>query len=226
MGFLDFIFGKRENRSDHPKQEPKERVTEVRKVTSRKVKAIEPCGFDFDDVLVYDCASVVTETGEVIAHQANIWPRGGNAEKLLRDVSDLVSMTRSAKDEDFPWDYALAKRLLDRCGNNLDKLDVESRSINYHMNLKVEGLTKTGKVKKFPVQGVVLFDSRRNFKKADGSTGIGDYTLNVRMSYFPNGSVGKARVIVWNKGLGLACNFAMADGELAISKKEIIGDFR
>lgn len=187
-------------------------VADIRKVRTGTIETDCPCGFDFENVIVFDCSYTDVDTGEVAHQSISVWPRGGNAEKLVRDTRMLVDMAKGSADDVFRWSDEKAQRLVDCCQEDISHVDDEEfhreRRVYYHMNLRACPFTPTGKRKKFPVEGVLLYEGKW----------AGKGNIQATMSYFPSGSVGKARLIV----NGMAINFAMVDGELAIKKKEKI----
>lgn len=205
-GFYGYKAGEREKRSITIS----DGEMDIRKVRTGTIDTDETCGFDFENVIIFDRSNVVADTGEVIANAISAWPRGGNAERILRDVRMLVDMAVGEREDGFPWDNGKARELVDACERDIDHVDdddfYQECSIYYHMGLSSCPLTPTGRKKKFPVEGVVLYDGKW----------AGKGIINATMSYFPSGSVGKARLIV----NGLAISYAMSDGELRIKKKE------
>lgn len=182
----------------------------IRKWDRMNLDAPEPCGFTFENALVQTDGILDTETGELANASHVVYFEGDNQEKLEDAlVENFAGVVEAAKEvePDLDADGAmdLANYLLahvpswpddeTRIKSNLINGDVvngEYERIRISCHGKVEELTPTGKVKKFPVLGVMTLDAYPPFgtKKVLGDLSTIERWLHVSMKFLPSGEVG------------------------------------
>lgn len=178
-----------------------------------KLDPPENCGFDFANVYVEKERHIDRDTGELFKETTDVLLSGTNLKKVIRDISEIGIVVDYFMDSaDRQWipvsffdDYLMSFSAPGQYG-----------TVNLEASISIEPLTKTYRPKKYPVIAEVSIYDRSNFKTSliantDGSTRLnetdrGNENLLVRMQYLKDGTVGKARFIVWRNHRGMMVN--------------------
>lgn len=170
----------------------------------RGIEVQEPCGFRFNDAIVNTNEGVNLETGEI----------GGNSPFITPDLNNFAKMINDWKDLDFFWEavgkkipqFPMSKVLF--YINNLKFLPTRKtdllgdnnifRDHDYTSHIVVEPLTKTGKVKKFPIRTMIGVTWNEPFddwygKKDQG----GRESIHLSSYYLKDGRIGKGEINIW-----------------------------
>lgn len=169
----------------------------------RDVEAPEPCGFDFKNVIVNTNDGVDLETGEMGDNPPFITPDLNNFAKIANDWKDLKFFWEAIEKQvpRFPMSKVLFYI------NNLKFLPTRKTEIfdnnvfqdhDYTAYLVVEPLTKTGKVKKFPVRTLVDVSWHEPFDDWYGKKDQpGRESIRLSSYYLKDGRIGKGEINIW-----------------------------
>lgn len=189
---------------------------------STMVKTInppEPCGFNFDNVLVHEEQYTDKETGEIFKETQRITLQGINLEKVKDDFANIAPIADETRRFTSNWvtsDFFMPY---------LDLFQGTGRNdlIRFSGNIEVAGLTDTGRVRKFPITvdfGIVI-QGNAYIDPYLGVVDKGECTLSADLGYLKSGEVGKARVITWHEHKGVICNIASKDGSLYVKSIKV-----
>lgn len=211
MGFFDFL-KKREgsNDSDHS-LEPEEPCSTaddeydpfapidvaLHEEKRGPIEVLEPCGFNFDNVLVYQTRIVDVDTGEITRQKRWVRLDGANWEKTKAVVADLHNRMGRIEFLDHEWPSFIPFYNHTFCSKGPGKTDMGS----IEANLLINEAAASGKPKRYPMQ--VQLSIKINER---------DIYLEDELVYFDcsteaiiyadllkDGSIGKAEVILWRR---------------------------
>lgn len=168
------------------------------------LSVIEPCGFSFSDVILQTNRVVDVETGE-IRGEGNIVLSDEddvNYKKFLNDWSAVSPYLNTLVEYVSAWPADEVNRMTHilPCFNE-SKWDDNHSHCN--RTILVEGLTPTGKAKKYPV----IFTSTLTIFHSLNVRERRKDTISIQGFYLKDGTIGKGKINIWVGHNGHLCEF-------------------
>lgn len=166
----------------------------------KDIAAPEPCGFQFNNAIVQTHDSVDFETGELSNNPLFVTPDLNNLSKIMDDWIALTPFWESVATyiPDFPMNKVLyyiknLHQLPHR--NNSSYPNNIFRDYDYCAHIAIEPLTKTGKVKKHPIQTTIQIAWSQTFDEWYGKAERAqEERLFLLSHYQKDGKIGKGKI--------------------------------
>lgn len=191
------------------------------------------CGFDFNGVRLQTDALIEAETGEVLSDSRIVLMSGYNLVKTYMDWTDMLpGVNALAKETWEQWDARFVEETFrDLCGREPTESADDGKFVT--ANLKVEDLTPTGRLRKYPLSTCVY----TSWHTIGGKTFVSNdfdydwdqedcmHLLDIRAHYLPDGSIGKGSIGYGTSGTGIVtATFKVRDGDVLVSKIDVYGE--
>lgn len=166
----------------------------------KDITAPEPCGFQFKSAIVQTNDSVDFETGELSNNPLFITPDSNNLLKMMNNWIELTPFWESVATyiPAFPMNKVLhyiknlrqlPYRKDSSCPDNI------FRDYDYCSHITIEPLTKTGKVKKYPIQTTIQIAWSQTFDEWYGKAEQAQEERLFLLSYYQkDGKIGKGTI--------------------------------